>query len=170
MGAMLGLFDSGFGGLTILRAIEHALPRTDLVYLSDNAHAPYGDREPEEIFTLTLSGVRTLVGLGCPLIVVACNTASAQALRRIQQDHLPVEFPDRRALPPDVELIAQGPIIAEKLVAYLTRHPEINARLSETGLRRFLTTGDPDSTSRVAFALLRRPLVFERAPVGDEYT
>ncbi len=95
---MLGIFDSGFGGLTVLKAIHKQLPELSTLYLGDNARAPYGVRSQEEIYQYTLEGVRFLFDRGCPLVILACNTASSQALRRIQQDVLPVEFPDRRAL------------------------------------------------------------------------
>lgn len=95
---MLGVFDSGFGGLTVLRAIHERLPNVSTVYLGDNARAPYGTRSHEEIFQFTLEGIRELFRRGCPLVIVACNTSSAQALRQIQQTILPVEFPDRRVL------------------------------------------------------------------------
>ncbi|MEI6511157.1 MAG: glutamate racemase [Candidatus Uhrbacteria bacterium] len=95
---MLGVFDSGFGGLTVLRAIHDRLPDVSTVYLGDNARAPYGTRSHEEVFAFALEGVRELFRRGCPLVIFACNTASAQALRQIQRTILPVEFPDRRVL------------------------------------------------------------------------
>lgn len=95
---MLGVFDSGFGGLTVLRAIHTRLPSISTIYLGDNARAPYGTRSHEEIFQFTLDGIRELFRRGCPLVIVACNTSSAQALRQIQQTILPAEFPDRRVL------------------------------------------------------------------------
>lgn len=95
---MLGVFDSGFGGLTVLKPIHQRLPSLSTMYLGDNARAPYGVRSQEEIFQFTLEGVRFLFEQGCPLVILACNTASAQALRRIQQEVLPTEFPDRRVL------------------------------------------------------------------------
>jgi glutamate racemase len=95
---MLGVFDSGFGGLTVLKPIHERLPNLSTIYLGDNARAPYGVRTQEEIFQFTLEGVRFLFEKGCPLVVLACNTASSQALRKIQQEILPVEFPDRRVL------------------------------------------------------------------------
>jgi glutamate racemase len=95
---MLGIFDSGFGGLTVLRPIHEKLPRLSTVYLGDNARAPYGVRTQEEIYQFTLEGVRFLFDLNCQLVVLACNTASAQALRRIQNEVLPMEYPDRRVL------------------------------------------------------------------------
>lgn len=95
---MIGVFDSGFGGLTILRDLEKALPQYDYLYLGDNARAPYGSRSFETIFRYTLQAVCELFRRGCPLVIIACNTASAKALRSIQQQVLPLEFPDRRVL------------------------------------------------------------------------
>lgn len=95
---MIGVFDSGFGGLTILRDLRKALPQYDYLYLGDNARAPYGSRSFETIYRYTLQAVRELFNRGCPLVIIACNTASAKALRSIQQQVLPVEFPDRRVL------------------------------------------------------------------------
>ena len=235
---MLGVFDSGFGGLTVLREINRRLPSVSTIYLGDNARAPYGTRSPDEIFAFTLEGVRELFSRGCPLVILACNTASAVALRRIQQEILPKEFPDRRVLGvirptveaiasmervgvfatpatvasgayprelgrsvsqipcpglveliesgrdgseeadrlvgsfcrdmialepdlqaallgcthyplvetlfrkhlPDVRIVTQGSIVAEKLEAYLSRHPEIASQIKTDGGRTFLTT------------------------------
>src|SRR3989338_3456985 len=95
---MIGVFDSGFGGLSVLKPIHDRLPGYSTMYLGDNARAPYGVRSEKEIFEFTLQGVRFLLKKGCSLVVIACNTASAQALRRIQQEVLPIEFPDRRVL------------------------------------------------------------------------
>lgn len=95
---MLGVFDSGFGGLTVLKSIHARLPDVSTVYLGDNARAPYGNRSHEEIFAFALEGVRELFARGCPVVIFACNTASAQALRQIQRTVLPTEFPDRRVL------------------------------------------------------------------------
>jgi len=95
---MIGVFDSGFGGLTILRDLQKVLPQYDYLYLGDNARAPYGSRSFETIYRYTLQAVRELFSRGCPLVILACNTASARALRSIQQQVLPFEFPDRRVL------------------------------------------------------------------------
>jgi Glutamate racemase len=95
---VIGVFDSGFGGLTILRDLRKVLPQYDYLYLGDNARAPYGSRSFETIYRYTLQAVRELFARGCPLVILACNTASAKALRSIQQQVLPVEFPDRRVL------------------------------------------------------------------------
>lgn len=247
---MLGIFDSGYGGLTILKEIHHRLPNISTVYLGDNARTPYGTRAPEEILAFTWEGVRFLFDRGCSLVVLACNTASADALREIQQTFLPKTFPDRRVLgvirptveamekkmlpkrvgifatsatvasgayvrelahqglfsitqqacpglvdaiergettsletanlvasfvaqllekdpmiktvllgcthyplvlplfratlPSYINLVVQGPIVAEKLKGYLVRHPEINKELDQSGHCLFFTTGAPN--------------------------
>jgi len=107
--APIGVFDSGFGGLTIFKRVRELLPAYDYVYLGDNARAPYGQRSFEVVLRFTRECVDRLFALGCPLVVIACNTASAKALRTIQQRHLPAAFPDRRVLGvirPTVEAIA----------------------------------------------------------------
>jgi glutamate racemase len=94
----VGIFDSGFGGLTIFKGIRRLLPEYDYVYLGDNARTPYGNRSFDTVLRFTLEGVAHLFGLGCPLVIIACNTASAKALRSIQQQYLPEAHPDRRVL------------------------------------------------------------------------
>ena len=247
----IGVFDSGYGGLTILRELAKALPGHDFAYLGDNARSPYGSRSFETIRRYTLQAVTRLFALGCPLVILACNTASARALRTLQQRDLPKIAPDRRvlgilrptteeagrlsrtghvgilgtegtvrsesypieigeffpevrvsqqacplwvpfvengetsgeavewfvrrdverlmaqdpeidavilacthypllmdliekALPEGVKAVSQGELVAEKLVDYLKRHPEIDERLSKTGSRRFYTTEQPE--------------------------
>lgn len=85
----IGIFDSGYGGLTILREIHRSLPQFDYLYLGDNARAPYGVRSFELIYRFTLEAVTRLFDAGCNLVILACNTASAKALRSIQQNDLP---------------------------------------------------------------------------------
>ncbi len=85
---MIGVFDSGFGGLTILKSFLEKLPQYDYVFLGDNARAPYGGRSFETVYQYTLQAVKKLFSLGCPLVILACNTASAKALRTIQQNDL----------------------------------------------------------------------------------
>jgi len=94
----IGVFDSGYGGLTVLRAIVDRLPQYDYLYLGDNARSPYGTRSFESIYRYTLQCVRFLLDAGCRLVILACNTASAKALRNIQQKDLPVIAPGRRVL------------------------------------------------------------------------
>lgn len=95
---MIGVFDSGSGGLTILKALAEQLPEQDYLYFGDHARAPYGGRSAEEIFRFTLEGVEELFRRGCPLVILACNTAAANALRRIQQDVLPTKYLGKRVL------------------------------------------------------------------------
>lgn len=95
---MIGVFDSGYGGLTVLRKLVQTLPAYDYVYLGDNARAPYGTRSFDTVYRYTLEAVEWLFQQGCPLVVLACNTASAKALRTIQQKDLPRMAPDRRVL------------------------------------------------------------------------
>jgi len=255
---MIGVFDSGFGGLTILQNLQKALPDYNFLYLGDNARAPYGSRSFESIYRYTLQSVRELFSRGCPLVILACNTASARALRSIQQDVLPFEFPDKRvlgiirptaeeignfsktghigifatagtvssqsylieishffpqlkvtqhacpmwvplveygergtegaryfvkkevdallkedpeidtvllacthypllekeireALPPQVRLVFQGDIVAEKTVDYLKRHPEMDSRLARGGQTSFLTSDTAKFFEKGAF-------------------
>lgn len=255
--APIGVFDSGFGGLTILRDIRRVLPQYDYLFVGDNARAPYGTRSSELVHEFTLQAVKHLFAQGCHLIILACNTASAEALRTIQQRDLPTLAPDRRVLgvvrptvekvgelshtghigvfgtpgtiashsynieiekfypgfkvhghacpmwvplvensesngdgadyfvkkdidqlmgecpdidtvilgcthypllldkinkymPGSVNVVEQGPIVAEKLADYLLRHPEIERHCSQGGTCRYYTTEDPDHFSPLA--------------------
>ena len=94
----IGVFDSGYGGLTILSKFRELLPQYDYLYLGDNARTPYGTRSFEVVYEFTLQAVRRLFELGCPLVILACNTASAKALRSIQQNDLPYLDATRRVL------------------------------------------------------------------------
>jgi glutamate racemase len=94
----IGVFDSGFGGLTVLKEIVKQLPEYDYYYLGDNARAPYGSRSFETVYEYTLQCVKELFSKGCPLVLLACNTASAKALRNIQQKDLPTLAPENRVL------------------------------------------------------------------------
>src|SRR6201986_249848 len=94
----VGVFDSGYGGLTVLKELVGRLPQYYYIYLGDNARAPYGNRSFETVYQYTLQCVQWLFDQGCPLVVLACNTASAKALRTIQQNDLPKIAPDNRVL------------------------------------------------------------------------
>ncbi len=257
--APIGVFDSGLGGLTILKEMVKALPEHDFIYLGDNARAPYGPRDFDTVYQYTLEAVKWLFDQGCPLVILACNTASAKALRNIQQKDLPLmdstkrvlgvirpttevigdytetnhigilgtkgtvdsgsyvieiqkSFPDvtiyQQACPswvdlvesgdyqtsnadakvqaclqqlldqcegidtillgcthyplllptikkyvhPAVQVISQGEIVAESLVFYLQRHPEMAKRLSKTAQIDFFTTGDTEKFRHAAGA------------------
>lgn len=252
---MIGVFDSGVGGLTVLRSIHALLPQYNTVYLGDNARAPYGTKTHEEITRFTWEGVKWLFDYGCELVILACNSASAQALREIQQTklgaypekrvlgvirptveelaeqgfdhvgvlatpatvgskayvaellkldpsvrvsqkacpdwvpiveqgigssehakqvvardveqffdqspnvqavllgctHYPALFPAvRTALPEEVELYEQGPIVAKKLFTYLERHSEIESKLQKDSGRTYFTTGDASVAEHAA--------------------
>ena len=256
--APIGVFDSGLGGLTVLKEIVKCLPENDFIYLGDNARAPYGPRDFETVYQYTLEAVKWLFDKGCPLVILACNTASAKALRTIQQKDLPLmedpfkrvlgvirpttevigdytetnhigilgtkgtiesgsyvieiqkSFPDvtiyqqacpdwvelvesgdyqtsradqpvmdclkslldqcegidtillgcthyplllpviKRHVNPAIQIISQGDIVAESLVFYLKRHPEMANRLSKTAKIEFFTTGDTEKFKQAA--------------------
>jgi glutamate racemase len=95
---MIGVFDSGCGGLSVLRELVRKFPNYRYAYLGDNARAPYGSRSDEEIYHFTRAGVEFLFARGAELVILACNTASASALRRIQQEVLPHKYPTKRVL------------------------------------------------------------------------
>jgi len=105
----IGIFDSGYGGLTVFRWITAFLPQYDYLYLGDNARAPYGNRSFDTVYEYTLQSVEWFFKQGCPLVILACNTASAKALRTIQQNDLAQRYPDKRVLGvirPTAEVIA----------------------------------------------------------------
>lgn len=262
----IGVFDSGYGGLTILRDMRRRLPDHDFLYLGDNARAPYGPRSFDVVYRFTLEAVRYLFSQGCPLVILACNTASAKALRSIQQHDLPqMDDPTRRvlgvirptverlgqisnngnigvmgtagtvrsrsydleiaklypdftttsqacpmwvplvenheadspgadyfvrkyvdelmaknpeidtvllacthfpmlydkivkAVPEGTNVVRQGEIVAESLVDYLRRHPEMDDRISRGGTCRYLTTENPESFSSLAKIFLDEPV------------
>jgi glutamate racemase len=121
---MIGVFDSGHGGLTILDELSAALPRQTFVYLGDHAHAPYGNRSGPEIYELTRRSVERLFEMGCRLVILACNTASAIALRKLQQEWLATHWPEHRILGvvvPTIEAITG--------VTWLARHAHLPDRV-----------------------------------------
>ncbi len=109
---MIGVFDSGFGGLTVLGELARQLPQYDYLYVGDSARCPYGMRSADAVHEFTREAIEYLFDEGCPLVILACNTASARALRTLQTRHLPRFRPDRRVLGvvrPTVEALAQLP-------------------------------------------------------------
>ncbi|MDE5594206.1 MAG: glutamate racemase [Muribaculaceae bacterium] len=265
----IGVFDSGYGGLTILSEIRRALPDYDYIYLGDNARAPYGSRSFDIVYRFTLEAVTELFRRGCHLVILACNTASAKALRSIQQLDLPILDPDRRvlgvirptveavgditrnghvgifatpgtvasesydieiaklypdfkvtaqacpmwvplvenreadrpgadyfvrqetdtllsrdplidtvilgcthypllyskireAMPDDITIVRQGDIVARSLEDYLSRHPEINARLTRGASTQYLTTENPEKFSALATLFLQHHVTATR--------
>jgi glutamate racemase len=96
--APIGVFDSGLGGLTVLKEIVKLMPNYDYLYLGDSSNAPYGTKDFDTVYRYTLDAVKWLFQQGCPLVILACNTASAKALRNIQQNDLPLLAPNNRVL------------------------------------------------------------------------
>jgi glutamate racemase len=116
----IGFFDSGLGGLIALKAVAKALPQYDYEFYGDTANLPYGDKSEEEIFALTKAGIVHLFNRDCLLVIVACNTASAETLRRLQDGFLKSEYPDHRVLGviiPTVEELVEANIKHALLVA-----------------------------------------------------
>jgi len=109
---MIGIFDSGYGGLTVIKQLIKELPAYDYLYLGDNARAPYGSKSQAVIYNYTREAVEFLFSRGCELIIIACNTASAKALRKIQREFVPEHYPNHRVLGvliPVVEAVAEQP-------------------------------------------------------------
>ncbi len=132
----IGVFDSGYGGLTVFREIVKALPLYDYIYLGDNARVPYGPRSFETVYEYTLECVNHLFDMGCNLVILACNTASAKALRSIQQNDLPKNYPTKKVLGvirPTTEIVGKysktgnvGVLATAGTVASLSYPIEIN--------------------------------------------
>ncbi len=133
----IGVFDSGYGGLTILRRIREILPQYDYLFLGDNARAPYGSRSFEIVYQFTLEAVKALFSYGCRLVIIACNTASAKALRTIQQNDLPHLDTTRRVLGvirPTVEAI--GSLTKTRHVGLLATAGTVNSRSYNLELKK----------------------------------
>jgi len=134
----IGVFDSGYGGLTILSEIRKKLPEYDFLYLGDNARAPYGNRSYEIVYEYTLEAVKLLFDQGCHLVILACNTASAKALRTIQQQDLPSLAPNKRVLGvirPSTEEI--GLLTTTKHVGILATEGTVQSKSYELELQKF---------------------------------
>ena len=126
--SVLGFFDSGFGGLSVVREVRKRLPNHSLVYLGDNARTPYGGLPAETIYRYTMEGVRELFHRGADLVVLACNTSSSVALRRIQQQHLAVHHPNKRVLGiviPTAEEVSR--LSATKVIGVLATNVTVNS-------------------------------------------
>lgn len=105
---MIGVFDSGLGGLTILKEFLRVLPEYNYQYLGDNARAPYGNKSDKLIYEYSRQAVDWLFKQGCELVIIACHTASAKALRKLQQEYLPVSYPEKRVLGVAVPVVEQA--------------------------------------------------------------
>ncbi len=134
----IGVFDSGYGGLTILKAIRERLPQYDFIYFGDNKRAPYGNRPYEEVYRFTKEAVQFLFDHGCPLVILACNTASAKALRSIQQNDLKIIAPKNRILGvirPSAE--AMGEWTISKHIGLLATHGTVSSNSYALELKKF---------------------------------
>ncbi len=134
----IGVFDSGYGGLTVFKSIIHALPDYNYIYLGDNARAPYGDHPYDIVYQYTLECVEWLFAQGCEVVILACNTASAKALRTIQQKVLPVKYPHHRVLGvirPTAEVI--GNFTSSKTIGVLGTRGTINSASYPIEIEKF---------------------------------
>ncbi|AZQ67251.1 glutamate racemase [Silicimonas algicola] len=148
----VGIFDSGLGGLTVYRAVAARLPDLPVVYYGDNAHTPYGTRDADDIYDLTTKGVQRLFEAGCTLVILACNTASAAALRRMQESWVPR---DKRVLGVFVPLIE----------ALTERHWGDNSPPREVGVKHVALFATPATVASRAF---QRELAFRAIGVDVE--
>lgn len=133
----IGVFDSGYGGLTILHGIRQLLPEYDYIYLGDNARAPYGSRSFDVVYQFTRQAVLKMFSMGCHLVVLGCNTASAKALRSIQQNDLPEVDPSRRVLGvirPTVEII--GKLTRSGHVGYVATEGTVKSQSYELEIKK----------------------------------
>ncbi|HEY1030310.1 MAG TPA: glutamate racemase [Flavipsychrobacter sp.] len=152
----IGVFDSGYGGLTVFKSIAARLPQYDYIYLGDNARAPYGNRTFETIHEYTLQCVEWFFEQGCPLVILACNTASAKALRTIQQNDLPRLAPHNRVLGvirPTAEII--GNFTKTKQVGVLGTKGTVNSGSYRMEINHFF----PDITVHQKSCPMWVPLV-----------
>jgi glutamate racemase len=134
---MIGVFDSGFGGLSIFKAIELDLPQYDYLYLGDSRRVPYGNRSPETVLDWSREAVEFLFAQGCKLIVIACHTASNVALRSLQQDFLPTSpYRDLRILGVTIPIVEEACLVAKKKIGILATRGTCKSRGFEIEIRR----------------------------------
>jgi len=181
----IGVFDSGYGGLTILHELRKALPEYDYLYLGDNARAPYGARSYDVVYQFTRQAVNKLFNLGCHLVILACNTASAKALRTIQQRDLPTWDAQRRVLGvirPTAEIVGsltktrhvgvlatEGTIRSKSYNLEIAKlHPDITIVGQECPLwAAIVEAGEADSAGADFFVRQRIGTLLEKDPKID---
>lgn len=155
----IGVFDSGLGGLSVLKSLVTVLPEYEYLYLGDNARTPYGGRSAERIYEFTKQGVQFLFDRGCALVILGCNSASADALRRLQQEWLPGAYPDRRILGviiPAAETIAKK--YADKKIGIIGTRATVQSGAYVREIEKSI--GGPARIEQVACPLLV-PLIEE---------
>ena len=134
----IGLFDSGLGGLTVLKAVAKALPEYDYEFYGDTANLPYGDKSEADIYEFTKRGVEHLFQRDCALIIVACNTASAETLRRLQDEYLPDAYPERRILGVIIPTIEEVIEAGQKNVLLIGTRRTIESQKYELAFAKFV--------------------------------
>lgn len=160
----IGIFDSGYGGLTVFKAISERLPNYKYIYLGDNARAPYGDHSFEAIYQYTLECVEWLFSQGCQLVILACNTASAKALRTIQQKVLPIKYPNHRVLGvirPTAEVI--GNFTSTKVIGVMGTRGTVNSESYLLEINKFF----PEVLVKQQSCPMWVPLVENNEHLGD---
>jgi glutamate racemase len=140
MKGAIGVFDSGYGGLTVLKELINVMPNNNYLYLGDNARAPYGNRSFATVHQYTLQCVQWFFKMECPLVILACNTASAKALRNIQQNYLPNNYPHKKVLGvlrPTTEII--GNYSASKNIGILATQGTVNSNSYPIEIHKFFS-------------------------------
>ncbi|GJL84804.1 MAG: glutamate racemase [Micavibrio sp.] len=132
----LGIFDSGLGGLLVAKSIKAHMPSLDMIYLGDTLHVPYGNRSEEAIYEYCYRGVDFLFSQGCNLVIMACNTGSAAALRRLQQEYLPGRYPDRRILGVVVPTLEAAVELGHEKIGLIATNYIIQSDIYEEELQR----------------------------------
>lgn len=158
----IGVFDSGLGGLFIAKAIRERLPAYDYVFLGDTLHLPYGSRSDEAIYALSENAMRYLFEQGCDLVIMACNTASATALRKLQQQFLVKEFPEKRILGVIVPTLETAIEHGAHCIGLLATQRTVNSKIYEIELQKI----NPEVSLHAVGARLLVPLIENQ---GDKY-
>ncbi|MEX0917564.1 MAG: glutamate racemase [Candidatus Paceibacterota bacterium] len=156
----IGLFDSGLGGLTILKAVMPALPQYEYRYYGDTAHVPYGDRSEEEIYELTKAGVTHLFEEGSVLVILACNTASSETLRRLQDTFLVEQYPDRKILGVIIPTI-------EEMIQTGAQHPLLIATKRTVESRKYDIELGKQNITDIVLTSIAAPGLVPRIEAGD---
>ena len=150
----IGIFDSGYGGLTILHGVRNLLPEYDYMYLGDNARAPYGPRSFDVVYEFTRQAVVRLFELGCHLVILGCT-------------HYPLLMPKIvKFTAPGIRIIPQGEYVAESLKNYLSRHPEMERQCTKHGRVEYLTTENPDKFRESAQIFLHEHVEVRNITLG----
>ena len=152
---MIGVFDSGLGGLTILKALIKKLPQYDYMYFGDNINAPYGNKSHEEIYQHTEKALDFLFSQKCEIVILACNTASAEALRKIQVEYLPKKYPDRKVLGVLI------PSVEEAVEAFKNNKPSLDNK--RVGIIATCATVNSNKYQKEIFKLDKQVKVFSIA-------